>query len=166
MAYSIFVEAIVGWYRLHKRDLPWRRTTNPYHIWLSEIILQQTRVVQGKPYYEKFVNAYPTVKDLAQAPEDEVLRLWQGLGYYSRARNLHTTAKYITYQCNEQFPTTYEALLKLKGVGKYTAAAIASFAFQEPVAVLDGNVFRVLARYFGVEIDISSPKGSRVFGEL
>ncbi len=152
------------WYHIHKRDLPWRNTKNPYHIWLSEIILQQTRVTQGLPYYEKFTTVFPTVKHLADATEDDVLKLWQGLGYYSRARNLHATAKHITYTLNQVFPTTYNDLLQLKGVGDYTASAIASFCYQEPKAVLDGNVFRFLSRYFGVDTPINSPKGKKEFG--
>ncbi|MDX5478228.1 MAG: A/G-specific adenine glycosylase, partial [Cyclobacteriaceae bacterium] len=150
----------------HKRDLPWRNTDDPYIIWLSEIILQQTRVAQGLPYFQKYVQNYPSVKDLAQAPEEEVMRLWQGLGYYSRARNLHTCAKDIDRQYGGMFPDNYSSLLKLKGVGSYTAAAIASFAFGEPVAVVDGNVFRVLSRYFGLDTDIASPKGKKEFETL
>lgn len=161
-----FSEKIIIWYNANKRDLPWRNTQNPYYIWLSEIILQQTRVVQGKPYYERFVEKYPTLKDLANAPIDDVLRLWQGLGYYSRARNMHATAKYIVEDLQNIFPLDYKALLSLKGVGTYTAAAIASFAYNEAVAVLDGNVFRVLARVFGESTDISSPAGAKVFSKL
>ncbi len=161
-----FSEKIITWYNANKRDLPWRNTQNPYHIWLSEIILQQTRVAQGQPYYERFVEKYPTLQDLANAPTDDVLRLWQGLGYYSRARNMHATAKYIFEDLQNIFPLDYKALLLLKGVGTYTAAAIASFAYNEPVAVLDGNVFRVLARVFGENTDISSPAGAKVFSKL
>ena len=161
-----FSEKIITWYNANKRDLPWRNTQNPYYIWLSEIILQQTRVAQGKPYYERFVEKYPTLQDLANAPIDDVLRLWQGLGYYSRARNMHTTAKYIFEDLQNIFSLDYKALLLLKGVGTYTAAAIASFAYNEPVAVLDGNVFRVLARVFGESTDISSPAGAKVFSKL
>ena len=161
-----FSEKIITWYNANKRDLPWRNTQNPYYIWLSEIILQQTRVAQGMPYYERFVEKYPTLKDLANAPIDDVLRLWQGLGYYSRARNMHTTAKYIFEDLQDVFPLNYKALLSLKGVGTYTAAAIASFAYNEAVAVLDGNVFRVLARVFGESTDISSPAGAKVFSKL
>ncbi len=161
-----FSEKIITWYNANKRDLPWRNTQNPYYIWLSEIILQQTRVAQGQPYYERFVEKYPTLKDLANAPTDDVLRLWQGLGYYSRARNMHATAKYIFEDLQNIFPLDYKALLSLKGVGTYTAAAIASFAYNEPVAVLDGNVFRVLARVFGENTDISSPAGAKVFSKL
>ncbi|TAF65195.1 MAG: A/G-specific adenine glycosylase [Cytophagales bacterium] len=161
-----FSTLLIDWYKSHHRDLPWRNTQNPYFIWLSEVILQQTRVKQGLPYYQKFVTTYPTVKDLAEAPLDEVLRLWQGLGYYSRARNLHTTAKDVLAQYNGNFPTNYEQLLALKGIGKYTAAAIASFAANAPIAVLDGNVYRVLARFFGNDTDIASPAGEKVFREI
>ncbi|MCS5490743.1 A/G-specific adenine glycosylase [Algoriphagus limi] len=161
-----FSNSILSWYRSNPRELPWRGTQNPYKIWLSEIILQQTRVAQGLPYYYKFVTQYPTVKDLAEAPEEEVLRLWQGLGYYSRARNLHFCAKQIWFDRAGEFPNSYEELIKLKGVGSYTAAAIASFAFGECKAVVDGNVFRVLARVFGIETDIASGKGKRQFQEL
>ena len=160
-----FSQKLVQWYEIHKRDLPWRNTTNPYYIWLSEIILQQTRVVQGMPYYYKFVEAFPTVFDLAVADEAEVLRLWQGLGYYSRARNLHTTAKIVVDEYKGVFPDSYQELLKLKGVGSYTAAAIASFSYNEPVAVLDGNVYRVLSRVFGIETDIASNEAKKVYSE-
>jgi A/G-specific adenine glycosylase len=165
-SYSFFSENLIRWYKTHQRDLPWRNTRNPYFIWLSEIILQQTRVVQGLPYYEKFIENYPTVQDLASASEEDVLRLWQGLGYYSRARNLHTTAKMVVNDFGGVFPENYEGLLKLKGVGSYTAAAIASFAYSERVSVLDGNVFRVLARVFGEETDISANNAKKVFGDL
>ncbi|WP_276499784.1 A/G-specific adenine glycosylase [Pontibacter litorisediminis] len=161
-----FAQTLVAWYERHKRNLPWRDTTNPYFIWLSEVILQQTRVAQGQPYYERFVAAYPTVQDLAAAPQDEVLRLWQGLGYYSRARNMHHTAQLVVEQYGGRFPGKYEELIKLKGVGSYTAAAIAAFAFKEQVAVLDGNVFRVLARVFGVADDIAAPASRKVFQKL
>jgi A/G-specific adenine glycosylase len=161
-----FSTHIISWYRANPRDLPWRSTTDPYKIWLSEIILQQTRVAQGMPYYYAFTEAYPTLKDLALAPESEVLRLWQGLGYYSRARNLHACAKYIWHELDGQFPDTYESLLLLKGVGSYTAAAISSFAFGEAKAVVDGNVFRVLARYFGIETDIASSRAKKEFEAL
>lgn len=161
-----FSEVLQNWYQRNKRDLPWRNTKDPYMIWLSEVILQQTRVVQGLPYYNKFVEKYPTVVDLAHSDENDVLRLWQGLGYYSRARNMHQTAKIIAHDLNGKFPETYAGLLKLKGIGPYTAAAIASFAFDEKVAVVDGNVYRVLARLFGVETDISSHEAKKVFGDL
>ncbi len=164
--YQLFSHQIISWYKANPRDLPWRKTKNPYKIWLSEIILQQTRVAQGLPYYNAFVSAYPTVKDLAMAPEEEVLRLWQGLGYYSRARNLHACAKVIWFELGGNFPNTFNSLLTLKGVGSYTAAAISSFAFDEVQAVVDGNVFRVLARYFGIETDIASGKGKKEFEAL
>lgn len=160
---KVFANQVIKWYEHHKRDLPWRHTKDPYKIWLSEIILQQTRVVQGMPYYENFVMQYPTVFDLAAASETEVLRLWQGLGYYSRARNLHTCAIMVVADYGGQFPDTYDELLKLKGIGKYTAAAIASFAFDRPNAVVDGNVYRVLSRVFGLEDDIASSQGAKVF---
>ena len=143
--------------------MPWRETTNPYFIWLSEIILQQTRVSQGLQYYINFTSAFPTVADLANAPEDQVLRLWQGLGYYNRARNLQSSAKYIHEELNDVFPNNYTDLLQLKGVGDYTASAIASFAFNEKVAVLDGNVFRVIARYFGIYDDIALASSRKIF---
>lgn len=161
-----FSKTLINWYLQNKRNLPWRETTNPYHIWLSEIILQQTRVAQGLPYYEAFLNEFPNVKALANADEEQVLKLWQGLGYYSRARNLHFTAKQVANELNGQFPKEYKNLLKLKGVGEYTAAAIASFSYNEPVAVLDGNVFRVLSRYFGIDLDISLPKSKVEFQKL
>jgi len=166
LSFNYFTENLLRWYPLHRRDLPWRETRNPYIIWLSEIILQQTRVAQGLPYFHAFIEKFPTVIALAKAPEEEILRTWQGLGYYSRARNLHACARSIVNVSNGEFPDNYAALLKLKGVGPYTAAAIASFAFKEPVAVLDGNVFRVLARYFGLDMDISSPKGKKEFEKL
>ena len=161
-----FDKTLNDWYLRHKRELPWRDTDNPYFIWLSEIILQQTRVAQGLPYYLQFINVFPTVFDLASADEQQVLKLWQGLGYYSRARNLHKTAKYVAFELNGIFPDTYTSLLKLNGVGAYTAAAIASFSYGEPVAVVDGNVFRVLARYFDIETDIASPAARKEFTEL
>lgn len=161
-----FSKLLIDWYLQNKRTLPWRNTTNPYEIWLSEIILQQTRVAQGMPYYEAFIFNFPTVYDLAIASEEQVLKLWQGLGYYSRARNLHATAKHIVAELNGVFPKSYLELLKLKGVGEYTAAAIASFAYNEPVAVVDGNVFRVLSRVFGVFSDISEAKTKKEFQQL
>jgi A/G-specific adenine glycosylase len=160
---KVFANQLINWYEHNKRDLPWRNTTDPYKIWLSEIILQQTRVAQGLPYYEAFVNQYPTVFDLANASETEVLRLWQGLGYYSRARNLHQCAKMVVNDYHGEFPDNFEELLKLKGIGRYTAAAIASFAFGQPNAVVDGNVYRVLSRVFGMENDISTSSGPKVF---
>ncbi|MEW2920381.1 A/G-specific adenine glycosylase [Muricauda sp. ANG21] len=161
-----FSEKILDWYHINKRELPWRSTRDPYKIWLSEIILQQTRVVQGMPYYHRFLEAFPSVHDLADASEEKVLKLWQGLGYYSRARNLHATAKMIVEDFNGEFPTTYEGLKSLKGVGDYTASAIASICFDVPEPVVDGNVYRVLARYFGVELPINSTEGTKYFKEL
>ncbi len=160
-----FSKTHITWYHVNKRSLPWRDTSNPYFIWLSEIILQQTRVAQGLPYYERFVETYPTVEQLAAAPQDEILKLWQGLGYYSRARNLQTAAQQIVDN-GGIFPKNYIDLLKLKGVGEYTAAAIASFAFNEAVAVVDGNVYRVLSRIFGIALPINSTEGIKEFKEL
>lgn len=161
-----FSKNIINWYLVNKRHLPWRETTNPYNIWLSEIILQQTQVKQGLPYYESFVSTFPTVFDLANANEDAVLKLWQGLGYYSRARNLHASAKHIAYNLKGVFPNNYKELLTLKGVGDYTASAIASFCFNEVTAVVDGNVYRVLARLFGISTPINSSKGAKEFKAL
>lgn len=158
--------ALISWYQKHKRPLPWRDTTDPYKVWLSEIILQQTKVVQGLPYYLKFVNAYPTVQDLASAEEEEVLKLWQGLGYYSRARNLHYSAKMVCETFNGVFPKTYNEVIQLKGVGEYTASAVASFCNNEKRAVVDGNVYRVLARIFGIFTPINSTEGEKQFKEL
>lgn len=161
-----FSSILLSWYKVHKRMLPWRENTNPYFIWLSEIILQQTRVEQGLPYFHAFKNAFPTVVDLANATEDEVFRLWQGLGYYRRAKNLHTTAKMIRDDFDGIFPTTYGDLLKLKGVGPYTAAAIASFAYNIPVAAVDGNVYRILSRVFQIDEFIDSGKGQKYYQDL
>lgn len=161
-----FSNSLIYWYLQNKRDLPWRNTNDSYTIWLSEIILQQTRVAQGMPYFYSFLSKFPTVFDLANADEEQVLKLWQGLGYYSRARNMHATAKYIVEHLNGVFPKTYNELIKLKGIGAYTAAAIASFANDEKVAVLDGNVFRVLSRYFNVNNDLSLPSTKRIFQNL
>jgi A/G-specific adenine glycosylase len=161
-----FFIKLLRWYEENQRDLPWRNTKDPYKIWLSEIILQQTRVAQGLPYYQRFVEAYPRVEDLAAAPQQEVLRLWQGLGYYSRARNLHACAQEIVENFGSKFPQEYQELLKLKGIGKYTAAAIASFAFQKAVPAIDGNAFRVFARIFGLEDDIAEAKSFKKFFEL
>ena len=149
-----FTVAILEWFRENGRVLPWRETRDPYAIWLSEIILQQTRIEQGKPYWERFMKRWPTVEALAQASEDEVLREWQGLGYYSRARNLHEAAKQIVEMGG--FPKTLEGIKRLKGVGDYTAAAIGSIAFNLPAAVVDGNVYRVLARHYGIETPINT----------
>ncbi|WDF64014.1 A/G-specific adenine glycosylase [Flavobacterium sp. KACC 22763] len=161
-----FHNILIKWYLQNKRDLPWRKTVDPYQIWLSEIMLQQTRVVQGMPYFFSFTKEFPTVKHLADAPEEKVLKLWQGLGYYSRARNLHKTAQYISNDLNGVFPDSYKDLLKLKGVGEYTAAAIASFSYNESVPVVDGNVFRVLSRYFDIESDIALPATKKEFTAL
>jgi len=161
-----FSNILIKWYLQNKRDLPWRKTTSPYLIWLSEIMLQQTRVAQGTPYFFSFSEEFPTVFDLANAHEEQVLKLWQGLGYYSRARNLHKTAQYVANELNGIFPPSYTELLKLKGVGEYTAAAIASFSYNEPVPVVDGNVFRVLSRYFDVDSDITLPATKKEFTEL
>nr|WP_299170944.1 A/G-specific adenine glycosylase [uncultured Allomuricauda sp.] len=161
-----FSEHILKWYGQHKRALPWRETKEPYKIWLSEIMLQQTRVAQGMPYYHKFLEAFPTVFELANANEEQVLKLWQGLGYYSRARNLHTTAKMVVEEYDGKFPNTYKQLKSLKGVGDYTASAIASICFDIPEPVVDGNVYRVLARYFGVDLPINSTEGIKYFKEL
>ena len=159
-----FANTIISWFRENGRALPWRETRDPYAIWLSEIILQQTRIAQGWEYWERFMAQYPTVEDLAAAHEDEVLKLWQGLGYYSRARNLHTAATQIV--ALGHFPDTLEGIKQLKGVGDYTAAAIGSFAFDIPAAVVDGNVYRVLARYFGIDTPINSTQGKKEFTAL
>lgn len=161
-----FSSKILEWYGQNKRSLPWRKTTDPYHIWLSEIILQQTRVAQGTPYYLKFINAFPSVEHLAKAKEEEVLKLWQGLGYYSRARNLHAAAKMVVKEYNSVFPDNYKELLNLKGVGDYTASAISSICFNEAQAVVDGNVYRVLARYYGIVTPINSTDGIKYFKTL
>lgn len=158
-----FSKRLLDWYKIEHRDLPWRHTKDPYIIWLSEIILQQTQVKQGLPYFEKFVSRFPKVHDLAEASEDEVLKLWQGLGYYSRARNLHFTAQYVSKTLKGKFPDNYKDLKTLKGVGDYTAAAIASFAYNEPVAVVDGNVQRVLSRFLGIHTPINSTEGVKEF---
>ena len=161
-----FQKKIIDWYLINKRELPWRNTTNPYVIWLSEIILQQTRVEQGLPYFNRFLENFPTVNDFASASEDQVLKLWQGLGYYSRGRNMLYTAKEVISAHNGIFPTRYEELIKLKGIGDYTAAAISSFSANENQAVIDGNVFRVLARYFGIDEPINSSNGKKIFSKL
>jgi A/G-specific adenine glycosylase len=161
-----FNSNLTNWFDKNKRELPWRKSNDPYKIWLSEIILQQTQVKQGLPYYNKFLKNYPNIYELARSSEDEVMKNWQGLGYYSRARNLHFTAKYIVHELNGIFPKKYIDLIKLKGVGDYTASAIASICFDESVAVLDGNVFRVLSRYFGIEIPINSTQGIKHFKSL
>ena len=161
-----FSNILINWYLQNKRNLPWRDTRNPYYIWLSEIILQQTQIVQGLPYYLAFIKKFPTVFDLAKADERVVLNLWQGLGYYSRARNLHFTAKYIANELNGIFPDNYEDLLKLKGVGDYTASAIASICFNQPTPVVDGNVYRFLSRYFGIQTPINTSKANKEFKAL
>ena len=161
---SDFALTLLRWFRENGRDLPWRQTHDPYAIWLSEIILQQTQVKQGWEYWERFMKRWPKVEDLAEATEDEVLREWQGLGYYSRARNLHFAAKQIVEMGG--FPRTIEGLRSLKGVGDYTAAAIGSIAFGLPAAVVDGNVYRVLARHFGIDTPINSTEGKKVFAAL
>ena len=161
-----FSKILLDWYDPDLRPMPWKAEKDPYLVWLSEIILQQTRVEQGLPYFNKFKQHYPTVNDLADAPEDELMKLWEGLGYYSRARNLHFSAKYIANELNGHFPSDYTSILKLKGVGPYTAAAIVSFAFNLPKAVVDGNVFRVLSRIFGIEDPIDSTTGKKKFEAL
>ena len=166
MGKRYFSDKIVKWYLTNARPLPWRATTDPYFIWLSEVILQQTRVNQGLPYYEEFVRTFPSIHELAHATEQRVLRLWQGLGYYTRARNLHKCAKAIVEHHAGRFPSSYDDLLKLPGIGSYTAAAIASFGFGKHVAVLDGNVLRILSRIFGLDIAINSPEGKKVFTRL
>lgn len=163
---DLFVTTLINWSRTIDRPMPWKGIDNPYFIWLSEIIMQQTRVEQGKSYYEKFVYEYPTIEKLAAAPLDEILKNWEGLGYYSRARNLHETAKFIVFNYKGQFPSNYEAILALKGVGNYTAAAIASFAYGMPYAVVDGNVIRVLARFFGIDEAFDTSAGKKVFEKL
>jgi len=163
MANMVFSEQLLAWYSTSFRALPWRKTKNPYAIWLSEIILQQTRVEQGMKYYFAFLENYPTILDLANAPQDDVLRLWQGLGYYSRARNLHATAIQVRDQYNGVFPSTYSEILALPGIGPYTAAAIASFAYNIPEAVVDGNVYRFLSRLFDIQTPIDSSKGQKEF---
>lgn len=163
---SDFLLPMTDWYRQNARNLPWRETKDPYKIWLSEVILQQTRVEQGKPYYYKFVENFENIVDLANADQEEVLKNWQGLGYYSRARNLHQAAKTVRDDFNGTFPSSYKEILSLKGIGEYTAAAIASFAFDLPHAVVDGNVYRVLSRYFDIDTPIDSTKGKKQFFEL
>lgn len=164
---SGFAGVLLGWDRAkNSRQLPWKGEKNPYKIWLSEIILQQTRVEQGLAYYERFIRVFPDIHRLAAAPEEKVIKLWEGLGYYSRCRNLIATAKYISRELKGIFPENYEAIRALKGVGPYTAAAISSFAFNAPYAVVDGNVFRVLSRVFGISKPIDSTKGKKYFSRL
>jgi A/G-specific adenine glycosylase len=161
-----FKTQLLAWFAHNHRPLPWKGERDPYLIWLSEIILQQTTVAQGLPYFERFCARYPSVNDLAAAPDDDVMKLWEGLGYYSRARNLLATARHISFELNGSFPTTYNDILTLKGVGPYTAAAIASFGFGEAKAVVDGNVFRVLSRVFGIDTPIDSTEGKHIFNQL
>jgi len=163
---SDFSPFLTAWYHKNKRDLPWRKHNNPYIIWLSEIILQQTRVAQGLPYFLAFLDRFPTVCDMAKATENDILKLWQGLGYYSRARNMHTTAQIVCQDRQGIFPSSYKELIKLKGIGPYSASAIASFSSGEPVAVVDGNVHRVLSRVFGIYTPINSTEGKKRFQEL
>lgn len=163
MKEGYFSKKIAEWYHEHHRSLPWRNTQDAYKIWLSEIILQQTRVAQGLPYFEKFIINYPDVHSLARAKERDVLRLWQGLGYYTRARNLHKCANEVAQKLHGKFPDSFEELKKLPGIGDYTAAAIASFAYQQRIAVVDGNVYRVLSRVFGIDTNIASPEGKKIF---
>jgi len=163
---SSFSQEIYNWYLVNKRDLPWRKTSDPYKIWISEIILQQTRVAQGINYYTRFISEFPTVYDLANAKEDNVLKMWQGLGYYTRARNLHYTAKYIVNNYKGVFPNDFKTIVSLKGIGNYTAAAIASIAFNLPHAAVDGNITRVISRYFGITMPIDSEKGKSDIQEI
>lgn len=163
---SIFMQTIHEWYARNKRDLPWRIAPDAYKIWISEIMLQQTRVAQTVYYFNRFISELPTVVELAKADEDTVLKLWQGLGYYTRGRNLHAAARIIVEKYNGEFPNNYHEIIKLPGIGQYTAAAIASIAFNQPYAVVDGNVFRVLSRYFGNSTPIDSEKGKKEFRNL
>ena len=162
----MFSEKIINWYTENGRNLPWRGIDNPYFIWLSEIILQQTRIEQGRAYYEHFINTYPTVKHLADASEEQILKSWQGLGYYSRARNLHKAARIIAYNLNGKFPQTHEGILSLPGIGKYTASAIASFALRLPYPVVDGNVYRLIARLYSIYTPIGTEKAYREFEQI
>jgi len=165
-ALAFFTTRLMEWYEPDRRPLPWKGEKDPYLVWLSEIILQQTRVEQGLPYFQRFVQRFPRVEDLAAATQDEVMKLWEGLGYYSRARHMHAAARFIAHELDGQFPDTYSGILALKGVGPYTAAAIASFAYDLPHAVVDGNVFRVLSRFFGIEEPIDGTKGKKQFAGL
>lgn len=157
---------LINWYLQKKRNLPWRNSSNPYEIWVSEVILQQTRVAQGMGYYHRFLEQFPTVESLANADIEDVLKVWQGLGYYSRARNMHAGAKYVLQQHNGSFPPNFQDLLKIKGVGEYTAAAIGSFVFNLPVSVVDGNVNRVIARIFGIHDPVNSSAGTKKIKEI
>lgn len=163
---EIIHDTLINWYAENHRDLPWRHHPTPYQVWLSEVILQQTRVNQGRDYYLRFIERWPTVTDLAQASEEEVLKMWQGLGYYSRARNLHHCAQQVVKEYGGEFPADFERLKQLKGIGDYTAAAIASIAFNLPYAVVDGNVYRVLARLYDIETPINNNEGQTLFARL
>lgn len=164
---SFFTRKLMHWHiTYNQRQMPWKSEKDPYKIWLSEIILQQTRVEQGLDYYLRFIKAYPTVKKLAAAPEKNVFKLWEGLGYYTRCRNLIATAKFISENLHGRFPETYDDIIKLKGIGPYTASAIASFAYNLPYAVVDGNVMRVLARFFGINADVSGAEGKKIFSAI
>ena len=163
---NIIQDTLLKWFDANRRDLPWRHNPTPYEVWLSEVILQQTRVSQGMDYYLRFIERWPTVVDLAEASEEEVLKMWQGLGYYSRARNLHHCAQQVTSEHKGQFPPDYEKLKQLKGIGDYTAAAIASIAFNLPHAVVDGNVYRVLARLYDIDTPININEGQKLFAQL
>ncbi len=160
-----FTQTLLAWYAEYKREFEWRSSNDPYRIWLSEIILQQTRTSQGAPYYNRFIKTFPTVYDLAKAPEEKVLKLWQGLGYYSRARNLHSTAQQVVKEFQGVFPSSFKDLIKLKGIGDYTASAIASICFRLPHAVVDGNVYRFLSRFFGIDTPIHSAGAQKEFKE-
>lgn len=166
MIQKLIVNRIILWYREFHRKLPWRETSDPYKIWLSEVILQQTRVSQGLPYYQRFIEAFPDLSSLASAEFDQVLRIWQGLGYYSRARNMLECAQILMEKYNGKFPEDYVELLKLKGIGEYTAAAIASFAFKKAISVVDGNVFRVLSRIYGINLDIATSQSKKYFQKI
>jgi A/G-specific adenine glycosylase len=157
---------LAEWYRKNSRDLPWREDINPYRVWVSEIILQQTRVIQGIGYYKRFLESFPTIYDLADSPIDKVMKVWQGLGYYSRARNMHFTAKYVVKHYNGIFPDDIDELLKLKGIGDYSAAALISIAYNKPFAAVDGNVYRILSRYYGIDIPVNSSKGKKYFARV
>jgi len=161
---TLFADILLTWYAAHQRELPWRNISDPYRIWVSEIILQQTRIAQGRAYYERFVRAFPTVEALAKADEDAVLRAWQGLGYYTRARNLHKAAQQVVAMGG--FPRTYSEVRRLAGVGDYTASAICSFAYGQPVAAMDGNAYRVLSRYFGIAAPIDTARGKELFAAI
>ncbi|MFC2123838.1 A/G-specific adenine glycosylase [Bacteroidota bacterium] len=160
-----FNNKLLNWYQSNKRDLPWRRIQDPYLIWISEIILQQTRINQGRPYYLRFIKKYPDIYKLANAEEEDILALWQGLGYYTRARNMHKCARIIVNECEGNFPSSFNELKKLPGIGTYTAAAMASISFNEPIAVMDGNVFRVLARFFGIKQNPETATGKKIFNK-